>query len=1248
MRIVIDLQGAQAENRFRGIGRYSLSFARAIARNRGEHEVHLALNGLFSETIEPIRASFDGLLPQENIHIWYIPGPVCQREPANAWRREAAETIREAFLASLQPDMVLVPSLFEGLVDDAVTSIGRHSKIIPTAVTLHDLIPFIYQEPYLENPAIKSWYLKKIDHLRRADILLAISNSTANDAVNYLGIPEDSIVNASEDTDSHFSLREISAEEELSLRKKYGITCPFILYTSGIDYRKNNERLIRAFALLPKDIRRSHQLVIVCSIQPDSKSMLEKLARQHGLDADEVILAGHVPEQDLVLLYNLCKLFVFPSIYEGFGLPVVEAMRCGAPVIGANTSSLPEVIGRDDALFDPYSEDAIAAKITQGLTDPAFRDDLIRHGTDHARKFSWDESAKKAIAAFEQFHAKRQQNQNRDLLPARRPKLAYVSPLPPAHSGIADYSAELLPELAVYYDIEVITAQPEVSDQWIKACLPIRSVEWFVKHARGYDRVIYHFGNSAYHVHMFELLERFPGLVVLHDFFLSGIQEHREIYNLAPNAWTRALYGSHGYAAVRERFHARDRTGVVFKYPCNFDVLRQAVGVIVHSAYSVRLASKWYGNELGHDWSVILHLRIPARDIDKRKARKDLGLGPDDFIICSFGLLGPAKQNHRLIHAWLNCSLAKDPHCKLIFVGENDNGDYSRRIIDAIRQSNMGDRIRITGWADTAAFQNYLGAADLAVQLRTLSRGETSGTVIDCMNHGLATIVNANGSNAELPQDAVWILRDEFEDSELINSMETLRHDDNRRRTLGARAREEILTHHAPRICALQYAQAIESSYASGRMNRRILIDELARLDNTSVVDGDIIALASAIAQNLPNERPSRQLLVDISELVQRDVKSGIQRVTRSILKELLCNPPDGFRVEPVYATEDHLGYLYARKFALAFLECPTAVLDDAPIEAYPGDIFLGLDLQPLVVPKQLDYLKSLHNRNVQIYFVVHDLLPITLPEAFGKGDDVKHATWLNAVASFDGALCVSQTIGDTLKEWLDSNGPKRLRPFKIGWFHHGADVENSVPTHGLPENARQVLDLLSASPSFLMVGTIEPRKCHAQTLAAFEQIWLQGANVNLVIVGNQGWMVDELLRDIRSHPELGHRLFWLEGISDEYLERVYDASVCLIAASEGEGFGLPLIEAAQHRQAIIARDIPVFHEVAGEHAYYFSGRDPGDLAAAVQEWLALYQSGKHPKSDGMPWQTWKQSTRQLLNVILNDQWYIEWMPLGG
>ncbi|OIQ69685.1 GDP-mannose-dependent alpha-(1-2)-phosphatidylinositol mannosyltransferase [mine drainage metagenome] len=162
------------------------------------------------------------------------------------------------------------------------------------------------------------------------------------------------------------------------------------------------------------------------------------------------------------------------------------------------------------------------------------------------------------------------------------------------------------------------------------------------------------------------------------------------------------------------------------------------------------------------------------------------------------------------------------------------------------------------------------------------------------------------------------------------------------------------------------------------------------------------------------------------------------------------------------------------------------------------------------------------------------------------------------------------------------------------------------------------------------MVGTIEPRKGHAQTLAAFELLWAQGMDVNLVIVGKQGWLVDQLVDKLRQHPELNRHLFWLEGISDEYLEKIYAASTCLIAASEGEGFGLPLIEAAQHKKPIIARELPVFREVAGEHAFYFNGLTSKDLADAISAWLTLSQSDMHPKSVGMRYLSWSDSALQL------------------
>lgn len=156
--------------------------------------------------------------------------------------------------------------------------------------------------------------------------------------------------------------------------------------------------------------------------------------------------------------------------------------------------------------------------------------------------------------------------------------------------------------------------------------------------------------------------------------------------------------------------------------------------------------------------------------------------------------------------------------------------------------------------------------------------------------------------------------------------------------------------------------------------------------------------------------------------------------------------------------------------------------------------------------------------------------------------------------------------------------------------------------------------------------------------------LWEQGVDVNLAIVGGEGWKAlgDEARRDIpetvtrlRGHAQQDQRLFWLTGISDEYLENVYASSTCLVFASVGEGFGLPLIEAAQHGLPILARDIPVFREVALDHAYYFSGEQPEDLARSVQQWLGLFEQGQHPRSQGMPSLTWAQSARRLLEIVL-------------
>jgi glycosyltransferase involved in cell wall biosynthesis len=1233
MRIVIDLQGAQGSNRLRGIGRYTLSVAKAILRNSGEHEVLLALNGLFPETIEPIRSDFYDLLPQNNIRCWSAPGPVSNLSADNDWRRMSAELVRESFLASLKPDIVLVTSLFEGLGDDVVTSISSLSLNVPTATILYDLIPFIHRRPYLENPVVEAWYERKLDHLRRSDYLLAISESSRQEGIRYLGFSEDVSVNISTAVDPQFKSQSISRKHEIGIRERYKLLRSFVMYTGGIDHRKNIEGLIRAYASLPKALRAQHQLAVVCAIQPLDITRLEDLAKKCQLKKDELVLTGFIPEDDLLDLYGLCKLFVFPSWHEGFGLPALEAMACGKAVIGANTSSIPEVIGRKDALFDPKNDEAIAEKLKQVLTDDTFRLELERHGLIQAKQFSWDKSARLALAGLEKLHSEHQQRMAIKPSPVHRPKMAYISPLPPERSGISDYSAELLPELSRHYDIDVIVAQVSISTPWINANCQIRTSEWFRQNSDRYDRVIYHFGNSHFHQHMFSLLEDVPGVVVLHDFFLSGIVAHMDVNGFNPNGWANELYQAHGYKAVQERYHATDTADVIWKYPCNLSVLTDALGVIVHSENSQRLAKCWYAPNEADDWAVIPHLRVPVLECDRAKARDTLKLNADDFVICSFGLLGPTKLNHRLLAGWLASSLAKDKHCVLVFVGENQTGEYGQELLTTIRRSGLKKRIRITGWADVKTFRHYLAAADIAVQLRTLSRGETSGTVLDCMNYGLPSIVNANGSMADLPDDVVWKLPDDFNDVQLIEALEKLSCDERRREKLGARAREVILEHHAPRTCAEQYLLSIETFYRNTASNSRSLTRAVAAIEPGPANPEELLPLAEAIAQTISPQLAPRQLLVDVSELVQRDSKSGIQRVVRGILSELLSCPPEGLRVEPVYAASE-CGYRYARHFTLGFLDCPTDTLDDELVEYRPGDIFLGLDLQPQIVQEQRGFYQRLRCHGVKVHFVVYDLLCILMPQYFIDGAAEGFRRWLEVVAESDGVVCISMAVANEVDDWVKKYGQKRARPFKISWFHLGADVENTMPSLGMPMDGNKSLELLSDRVSFLMVGTIEPRKGHAQTLAAFEQLWVENVDVNLVIVGKQGWMVEKLIQRLVQHPELGKRLFWLDGISDEYLKKVYAASTCLIAASEGEGFGLPLIEAAQQKLAIIARDIPTFCEVAGENASYFRGLEPVNLVQAIKGWLELFETNQAPSSESLHWQTWKESTKQLLEEV--------------
>lgn len=827
------------------------------------------------------------------------------------------------------------------------------------------------------------------------------------------------------------------------------------------------------------------------------------------------------------------------------------------------------------------------------------------------------------------------------------PRLAYVSPMPPSRSGVADYSAALLPALAQHYQIDVIVEAVGTTSK--SEYYQLRDASWLRQNAESYSSVLYHMGNSSYHSYIFELLDKVPGIIVLHDFYLSGLIWEMEQRQSFSGIKLQELYYSHGYAALAEA--QDDEQAVAMRYPFNRTILQRAQGVIVHSAVSLRLAEQWFGVQACADWMQIPLLReltdTNDRLTSRAHSRAALKVADDAFLVCSFGLLGKTKLNDRLLDAWLSSDLANDPKCYLVFVGELGNDDYGSAFRQKLAALDSDSRISITGWADEETFEHYLTAADVAVQLRSLSRGETSAAVLDCMNHSLATIVNANGSMADLPENSVLRLPDAFTNEELTDALHLLRRDPQACSAIGQYAREVIERQHAPQHCADLYHAAIEKFSQHSRLVEKGLLEKLAEAPVPITETRHILALAEELLQGHSDPLLPRQLLLDITGTFAVDRHSGIERVAKALTLALLRRPPAGVRVEPVYLSNagGHWHYRYACRFTTKLLGLPD-VLVDRGIDYSPGDQLIGLDISghTLVQASSAGLYKTLKKGGVNCRMLVHDLLPVTRPELFPPQADQHFIEWLFHVARLDGAVCVTQTVSDEFRHWMQQSMPGRVPHFTFDYSHHGADIANAASSQGLPPNADEIIATLAMRPTLLMVGTLEPRKNYLQAIDAFTHLWESGVDVNLVIIGRAGWQqlpadqqrdIPRLLTRLANHPEKGKRLFWLDGPSDEFLDLIYSSVNGLLAASEDEGFGLPLIEAAQKGLSILARDIPVFREVAADHACYFTADNAPQLASAITRWV---DDGFKPSSTQMPWLSWQQSADNLQHLLLGKQ----------
>jgi glycosyltransferase involved in cell wall biosynthesis len=618
-----------------------------------------------------------------------------------------------------------------------------------SVVTLYDLIPLLYPKQYLQSRAARARYGMRLDLVRHADRILSISPATTRDAIAVLGVDPRRVVTIGTGVSEMFvrsdDPRATFDRAKVSLP---GLRAGFIMYTGGIDFRKNIDGLFIAFSMLSAGMRRKHQLVIVCQLQPNQREHLMWRARDLGI-TEEVLLTGYVDDHLLVQLYQTTRLFVFPSLYEGFGLPVAEAMACGAPCIVGDNSSLADIVTEPAARFDASDPTSIARNIVRGVRAGSLRDMLL--GMAQEADFRWKGVAAKTLQAYAE--AARVAPGRRPVVRSR-PRIAMLSPMPPTASGVADYSMRLVPRLAEHVDVDIFCQADAVRT-------PISGVRWFQysafpsvsKTSQGYDEVVYCIGNSHYHLEVFALMrQNLGGTALMHDVNVQGaMRVARDVRPglLDPGDLDVLHSIDVGVLPTRYAEYPAHRGAEFFdtNNPLPQSLASRVDRILVHSDYAGTLA----------------RLDIERRErfkVEKIAFGHRLPVVKSGSIsggaVISLGIVSSAKKSETVIEAFIECARV-NPEIIFAVVGENHLDEKTmRRFRQLARRHGVESRVVITGRVTDAEYERWLERSLLAVQLRLVSRGENSAAIADCFTHGVPVIASDLGPVRELSDNAVF------------------------------------------------------------------------------------------------------------------------------------------------------------------------------------------------------------------------------------------------------------------------------------------------------------------------------------------------------------------------------------------------------------------------------------------------------------------------------------------------------------
>jgi len=267
-------------------------------------------------------------------------------------------------------------------------------------VTIHDLIPYVMPETVGRGYLLK--FLKEMPIIMSGcDGIITVSEFSKRDILRFFPIDEKKIFVTPLAADKKYTpLDKLHCKSVLET--KYNLTKPFILYLGGFSERKNVASAITAFSKVYKDLSKDYNLVIVGGYRDPSQNLV-KLVHELNIES-HVIFTGFVPEDDLPIFYNACDTFLYPSFYEGFGLPPLEAMNCGTPVIASKLTSIPEVVGDGGILIDPYDISDISMAIGNLLCNESLRDDLSSKALLRASEFSWQNTAQNTLKVYESIY----------------------------------------------------------------------------------------------------------------------------------------------------------------------------------------------------------------------------------------------------------------------------------------------------------------------------------------------------------------------------------------------------------------------------------------------------------------------------------------------------------------------------------------------------------------------------------------------------------------------------------------------------------------------------------------------------------------------------------------------------------------------------------------------------------------------------------------------------------------------------